>query len=202
MESINDVSGIGTAIYTRGAKAFALEEGRQTGAYFHLGLNSTDRIGPMLSMPVVGFALKPSAARQPPWILAVSSDPYSGTQFYGESAGGTTHISMATRYCGTTVPLKEEARTSALEFHRKGADGMFHSFYRTIPEVAPAPAWVHEIALAYYDYNGDNGKGWFWYELTSTKSGADPVAIGNGVQLCQGCHFIGKDFVLTTYPLQ
>ena len=47
-----------------------------------------------------------------------------------------------------------------------------------------------------------NGKGWFWYEVTSTKSGSDPVAIGNGVQLCQGCHFIGKDFVLTGYPLQ
>jgi len=47
-----------------------------------------------------------------------------------------------------------------------------------------------------------NGKGWFWYEVTSTTSGADPVAIGNGVQLCQGCHFIGKDFVLSNYPLE
>lgn len=47
-----------------------------------------------------------------------------------------------------------------------------------------------------------NGKGWFWYEVTSTKSGSNPVAAGNGVQLCQGCHFIGKDFVLTGYPLQ
>ena len=47
-----------------------------------------------------------------------------------------------------------------------------------------------------------NGKGWFWYEITSTTSGSDPVAIGNGVQLRQGCHFIGKDFLLTTYPLQ
>ncbi len=46
------------------------------------------------------------------------------------------------------------------------------------------------------------GKGWFWYETTSTTSAANPVAAGNGVQLCQGCHFIGKDFVLTTYPLQ
>ncbi len=50
--------------------------------------------------------------------------------------------------------------------------------------------------------DSDNGKGWFWYEVTSTKSGSDPVAAGNGVQLCQGCHFIGKDFVLTGYPLQ
>lgn len=46
------------------------------------------------------------------------------------------------------------------------------------------------------------GKGWFWYETTTTESAADPVAAGNGVQLCQGCHFIGKDFVLTTFPLQ
>ena len=46
------------------------------------------------------------------------------------------------------------------------------------------------------------GKGWFWYEVTSTRSGSNPVAAGNGVQLCQGCHFIGRDFVLTDYPLQ
>ena len=46
------------------------------------------------------------------------------------------------------------------------------------------------------------GKGWFWYEVTSTTSGSNPVAAGNGVQLCQGCHFIGNDYVLTDFPLQ
>jgi len=46
------------------------------------------------------------------------------------------------------------------------------------------------------------GAGWFWYEVTSTRSGDDPVAAGNGVPLCQGCHLAGKDFVLTGYPLQ
>jgi hypothetical protein len=46
------------------------------------------------------------------------------------------------------------------------------------------------------------GKGWFWYEVVSTRRGSDPVAAGNGVQLCQGCHFIGRDFVLTNFPLQ
>ena len=50
--------------------------------------------------------------------------------------------------------------------------------------------------------DSDGGKGWFWYEVTSTRSGSDPVAAGNGVQLCQGCHFIGRDFVLTNFPLQ
>lgn len=46
------------------------------------------------------------------------------------------------------------------------------------------------------------GKGWFWYETTNVDNPTEVVAAGNGVQLCQGCHFIGKDFVLTTYPLQ
>ncbi len=46
------------------------------------------------------------------------------------------------------------------------------------------------------------GKGWFWYEVTSTTDGSKPVAAGNGVRLCFGCHFTGRDFVLTDYPLQ
>ena len=48
----------------------------------------------------------------------------------------------------------------------------------------------------------DGGQGWFWYENTSTKSGAKPVAAGNGVPLCFACHSTGKDFVLTHFPLQ
>ena len=47
-----------------------------------------------------------------------------------------------------------------------------------------------------------NGKGWFWYEITSTTDGSEPVAAGNGVPLCFGCHFPGSDFVLTGYPLK
>jgi len=46
------------------------------------------------------------------------------------------------------------------------------------------------------------GKGWFWYEITSTTDGSKPVATGNGVPLCFGCHFTGRDFVLTDYPLK
>ncbi len=46
------------------------------------------------------------------------------------------------------------------------------------------------------------GKGWFWYEVTSTTDGSKPVAAGNGVPLCFGCHFTGRDFVLSDYPLK
>ncbi len=48
----------------------------------------------------------------------------------------------------------------------------------------------------------DGGDGWFWYENTSTTSGANPVAVGNGVPLCYGCHSTGEDFVLTHHPLR
>ena len=40
------------------------------------------------------------------------------------------------------------------------------------------------------DSNG--GKGWFWYEVTSTTDGSKPVATGNGVPLCLGCHAARK----------
>ncbi len=48
----------------------------------------------------------------------------------------------------------------------------------------------------------DGGQGWFWYETTSTEDASSVVGIGNGVPLCYGCHSIGKDFVLTGFPLQ
>ena len=47
-----------------------------------------------------------------------------------------------------------------------------------------------------------DGQGWFWYETTNVNDPADIVAAGNGVPLCFGCHSLGKDFVLTGYPLQ
>ena len=51
------------------------------------------------------------------------------------------------------------------------------------------------------DGDSQRGDGWFWYEITSTTDGSTPVASGNGVPLCFGCHFTGNDFVLTRYPL-
>ena len=52
------------------------------------------------------------------------------------------------------------------------------------------------------DANSNQGKGWYWYEVLSTTSGASPVADGNGVGLCTGCHSSGNDYIRTSYPLQ
>lgn len=50
----------------------------------------------------------------------------------------------------------------------------------------------------------DDGNGWFWYEVVST---TDPTRLGggeagNGVRPCTGCHVTGRDYVLTTFPLE
>ena len=47
----------------------------------------------------------------------------------------------------------------------------------------------------------DGGKGWFWYEVASVEPDAAPVASGNGIPLCFGCHSTGADYVLSDYPL-
>ena len=47
-----------------------------------------------------------------------------------------------------------------------------------------------------------SGQGWFWYENTSTTSNENPVAAGNGVPLCYGCHTPGRDYILTDFPLK
>lgn len=50
--------------------------------------------------------------------------------------------------------------------------------------------------------DSEGGKGWYWYEVTSTKAATKAFASGNGVPLCFGCHSTGKDYVLTQYPLR
>ena len=48
----------------------------------------------------------------------------------------------------------------------------------------------------------DRGKGWFWYEVTSTTDPTQIVAAGNGVRGCYGCHDNGHDMVLSEFPLR
>jgi len=47
-----------------------------------------------------------------------------------------------------------------------------------------------------------SGKNWYFYEVLSTTSSANPVADGNGVGLCAGCHSAGKDYIRIGYPLK
>lgn len=50
--------------------------------------------------------------------------------------------------------------------------------------------------------NSANGAGFYWYENYSTTDPSSPVADGNGVGLCSGCHSTGTDYFLSPFPLQ
>ncbi|MBK9264534.1 MAG: hypothetical protein IPM54_32710 [Polyangiaceae bacterium] len=50
--------------------------------------------------------------------------------------------------------------------------------------------------------DSDGGNGFYWYENFSTTNPSNPIADGNGVGLCTGCHSAGTDYFLTPFPLQ
>lgn len=48
----------------------------------------------------------------------------------------------------------------------------------------------------------ENGKGWFWYEVTSPTDSDAIAGKGNGIVGCYACHKVGADMVRTTFPLE
>ena len=49
----------------------------------------------------------------------------------------------------------------------------------------------------------DDGRGWFWYEVTSASDPSAIAAMGNGVPGCVSCHSIGDvDMIRSGYPLE
>lgn len=49
----------------------------------------------------------------------------------------------------------------------------------------------------------DEGRGWFWYEVTSASDPNEIAAAGNGIPGCVSCHSRGgNDMVLSGFPLR
>lgn len=55
--------------------------------------------------------------------------------------------------------------------------------------------WAVSIKTGTSDAGGSN---WYWYEKFDKRLVSD----GQGVLLCRSCHFTGRDYVLTPWPLQ
>jgi hypothetical protein len=54
-----------------------------------------------------------------------------------------------------------EKRRVATVFHEDSPDAALEAFYAVaVPEIAPGPAWLREIAMVDYDYMSDAGAGW------------------------------------------
>ena len=148
-----------SAIYTRGAIAHQLTQDRDVMAVFRLVDRSTDKDGVALSMPVVGLAFHGPAAR--PTFLSIATDPFYGMQATASLEDAHTLLERETVYRGAVVPFGRQQRVAVLEWTDRGADGIFGSFYRTIPEIEPCAPWARNVAMGYYDYNGDDGRGWY-----------------------------------------
>ena len=48
--------------------------------------------------------------------------------------------------------------------------------------------------------SGNSGADWYFYEVFSVTDGSRPVADGNGLSGCAGCHSSGQDHILTDLP--
>ena len=108
------------------------------------------------------------------------------------SAGPHTKIGLPVRVF--MDPRMEASLRAGNESHPAGA-GMVKEMYDAERTLL---GWAVMVKTA---ADSDGGKGWFWYEVTSTTDGSKPVAAGNGVPLCFGCHTAGEDYVLTAFPL-
>ena len=125
-----------------------LELGAQTqAAYRFAGLAPAE--GLRLALPLV------SLQAPKPWDrVTMLTDPYFSTTFSRNTLEWTypSAVGLADRV---------EKRSIATVFHAGPPDAALEAFYAiAVPEIAPGPAWLREIALVDYDYLSDAGAGW------------------------------------------
>ena len=88
-------------------------------------------------------------------------------------------------------PVLSESLTSKAQQHPKGAVAVKELY----GEGEALQGWSVAIKTAAESGGGSN---WYWYEIFQNKLIKD----GQGVLLCRGCHFTGRDYVLTPWPLK
>jgi hypothetical protein len=72
----------------------------------------------------------------------------------------------------------------------------------TVKELYTADNQLRGWAVSVKTQMGQGANNWYWYEVLSTNPTAAPVANGNGVGGCAGCHSSGVDYVRTRFPFQ
>ncbi len=88
-------------------------------------------------------------------------------------------------------PALFESMQSAANRHPQGAVAV-KELYGAGDKVL---GWSVSIKTAADSAGGDN---WYWYELFEAKTIRD----GKGELLCRSCHALGRDYVLTPWPLK
>ncbi len=123
--------------------------GTNEAADFHLA-GALPGPGAALALPLVSL---PAPARRDRILIA--ADPYFSARFKS-GAVEWTYPAKAGLESGC------ERRTLVVAVHPGSVEESLRGFFRDLlPEVAPGPAWLHEIAMVDFDYLSDQGQGWF-----------------------------------------
>ena len=92
-------------------------------------------------------------------------------------------------------PLLASSLAAGAHEHAKGAAAVKELYTK-----GKHSGWAVSVKVA---DASDAGRGWYWYEVFSTKPTAKPKYAGVGFELCRDCHAAGgTDLVLLPYPLQ
>lgn len=141
------------------ARSFPLSSG-DTLAEYRLGRFITGKETPDLALPLVQLPGREGAA-------AILADPLFSTLFSLRAEAGRVEGALRFRYGASQVPLSSpETRTFALWFPNdlraaKQFPAAVDAWFRLmLPDVPPGPKWLHEIAMAGFDFLSDDGQGW------------------------------------------
>jgi hypothetical protein len=100
---------------------------------------------PMISIPTAN----------PKTRILLATDPYFSAHFISNSIEWTYPAKAG-------LPFINDQRTVVVALRKGSVDDALADFFRLLlPEVAPGPEWLHEIALVDFDYMSDGGNGWF-----------------------------------------
>jgi hypothetical protein len=85
---------------------------------------------------------------------------------------------------------------------RQGGVTKFPIGSATVKELYSGSNVLNGWAVSVKTANDGRASDWYWYEVLNVAPNAAPVANGNGISGCAGCHSAGTDYVRTRFPFQ
>ena len=85
---------------------------------------------------------------------------------------------------------------------RQGGVTRFPIGSATVKELYSGANVLNGWAVSVKTANDGKPGDWYWYEVLNVAPNASPVANGNGISGCAGCHSAGTDYVRTRFPFQ
>ncbi len=125
------------------------ELGTNEAAIFRFA-GATPGPGTLLALPMISIPDLATTRR-----ILVVADPYFSTRFTSEAIEWTYPAEPG-------LENGREKRTLVVALHQGSIEDSIACFFRAVlPDVAPGPKWLHQIAMVDFDYLSDEGSGWF-----------------------------------------